>query len=29
VQAGFQRDGDSTGESLSIPWGSFGARVML
>jgi hypothetical protein len=28
-QFGFQRDGDRAGESLSIPWGSVGARVML
>ncbi|HEX4336777.1 MAG TPA: hypothetical protein VH062_12745 [Polyangiaceae bacterium] len=29
AQFGFQRDGDSTGESLSVPWGSVGVRVML
>ncbi len=29
AQVGFQRDGDATGESLSVPWGSFGVRVML
>jgi hypothetical protein len=29
AQVGFQRDGDDSGESLSVPWGSVGARVML